>query len=291
VTDEQAWRDGWAERRRAWFGAASAEPEWVEDAVRTRLSRWDDAVGKHLVPVEGGWLALLETGPPRGIQLVDVFIEPGRRGRGLGRAALEKAMGWAAGRTDRLSISSPHGDPAVDALLAPYPMRAMEMVKPLSARPQVHDLTAQPMNGAEFEPWIAAQHEEYAQEMARSGLLTLEQARERAIAQHWLMLPDGYATAGHAFLDLRSPGGERVGFDWLEHHYAPHTTWVHKVEVAPEHRGKGLGRAAMLLGEAVAIDAGDTQMGLNVFGGNDVAIALYLSLGYRPVQVFRTVET
>ena len=38
----------------------------------------------------------------------------------------------------------------------------------------------------------------------------------------------------------------------------------------------------MLATEQLALEVGDGQLGLNVFGDNDTATALYRSLGYQP---------
>ncbi|MFD0346740.1 GNAT family N-acetyltransferase [Kitasatospora aburaviensis] len=53
------------------------------------------------------------------------------------------------------------------------------------------------------------------------------------------------------------------------------------VEVAEAHRGHGHGRTLMLLAERECLAAGVHDLGLNVFTGNEVAIRLYDSLGYR----------
>ena len=51
--------------------------------------------------------------------------------------------------------------------------------------------------------------------------------------------------------------------------------------VGESHRGKGLGREAMQLFERLALERGAEEADLAVFGGNDRALALYESLGYR----------
>ena len=56
--------------------------------------------------------------------------------------------------------------------------------------------------------------------------------------------------------------------------------WVWNVEVDEPYRGRGLGRAAMVLAEDAACDHGATELGLSVFGHNPVARHLYESMGY-----------
>jgi hypothetical protein len=56
--------------------------------------------------------------------------------------------------------------------------------------------------------------------------------------------------------------------------------YLFDIELVPEARGRGLGRATMLAAEQTARSLGATRMGLNVFGHNTVAARLYDSLGY-----------
>jgi ribosomal protein S18 acetylase RimI-like enzyme len=77
---------------------------------------------------------------------------------------------------------------------------------------------------------------------------------------------------------------------WLRHGEASGMAYILNVEVSPEHRGHGYGRAAMLVGEDLARAGGDSFLGLNVFGHNRVAMRLYESLGYQTVEAVRAVE-
>lgn len=61
--------------------------------------------------------------------------------------------------------------------------------------------------------------------------------------------------------------------------------YVWSIEIEPEHRGRGYGRAAMTAVEQKARELGVSNVSLNVFGHNDPAISLYKGLGYRPVAM------
>jgi ribosomal protein S18 acetylase RimI-like enzyme len=61
--------------------------------------------------------------------------------------------------------------------------------------------------------------------------------------------------------------------------------WVFQVEVAPEYRGRGYGRVAMLRAEHDARARGMTSLGLNVHGQNKVARSLYDRLGYQAMSL------
>ena len=77
-------------------------------------------------------------------------------------------------------------------------------------------------------------------------------------------------------------GDEPVGTLWLAVPGPddPTMAWVYDIEIEPAYRGRGYGRAAMLLAEAEARARGMASIGLNVHGQNTVARSLYDSLGY-----------
>jgi len=75
-----------------------------------------------------------------------------------------------------------------------------------------------------------------------------------------------------------------LGLDWSG------IGWVNSVEVRPEHRGRGYGRAAMLVGEQKTLAGGNSLLGLNVIGHNTTAIGLYEKLGYAVVDETRTIS-
>jgi ribosomal protein S18 acetylase RimI-like enzyme len=65
----------------------------------------------------------------------------------------------------------------------------------------------------------------------------------------------------------------------------PNEWWVWEIEIDEEHRGKGHGRAAMMLAEGIAREHGAIKIGLNVFGHNTAAQNLYVSLGFTTTAV------
>ena len=73
------------------------------------------------------------------------------------------------------------------------------------------------------------------------------------------------------------PNSERAG-----------VAFVYDIEIVQERRGLGFGRAAMTAVESLVKEAGETEIGLNVFGFNEPARRLYDSLGYRVVATVMT---
>ena len=93
--------------------------------------------------------------------------------------------------------------------------------------------------------------------------------------------PGGRPAAGqHVYRVER--GGQKAGVLWIGPQSAtePQRWWVHDIVIDEAMRGQGLGRQAMLLAEEEARARDSIELGLNVFGHNKTAVALYLSLGY-----------
>jgi len=146
------------------------------------------------------------------------------------------------------------------------------------------------MTEEEFVGWRADAVRGYAAGIADSGMLPGAQAAQSAAgAQFDQLLPDGLDTADHSFLCLCA-GGEVVATNWIGHHHGPGVSWVYGVEVAEQYRGKGYGRAAMIIGEQATVGAGDSHLALNVFGHNSVAISMYEGMGYQAYDHGRSID-
>ena len=62
---------------------------------------------------------------------------------------------------------------------------------------------------------------------------------------------------------------------------SPESAWLYDIRIVETHRRRGYGNALLAALEQVARDAGATMLGLNVFGRNHPAIALYTARGYQ----------
>jgi ribosomal protein S18 acetylase RimI-like enzyme len=133
--------------------------------------------------------------------------------------------------------------------------------------------------------WIARSNSEYVRERMAAGD-SAEYAEERAAESNAQYFPDGRPAEGQLVVEVVEEG-EVVGVLWIgpmsPRH--PHEWWVFDIEIAEAHRGRGLGRATMLLAEDAAREHGAVKLGLNVFGHNTVAQGLYRSLGYETTAI------
>jgi ribosomal protein S18 acetylase RimI-like enzyme len=149
-------------------------------------------------------------------------------------------------------------------------------------------VTLEPMSGAELGPWLEAAGREYVSERVAAGeepaLAESKAAQSRgrlfpggrpAPGQHVFRILDDGAPAGALWIGV---GPDERGDAW----------WVWTIEIDEALRGRGLARAAMLLAEDLAREHGASEIGLNVFGHNEVARSLYDSLGYEVASTWMT---
>ncbi|MEU9391415.1 GNAT family N-acetyltransferase [Streptomyces sp. NPDC048324] len=255
------------------------------------LQRADDgALSRHYqVCVNGRPVGTvhLATSPAFGeavAQILDLTIEEPDRRRGRGTvaalAAEEVLRGWGC---KRIEASVPAGAEAALRLAKTlgYVVRNRHMEKPLGAT--APELPAgsrgRPMTQEEFGPWEEQDKESYAQSWIERGVPEAE-ARAKAERDHALALPYGSDTPGMD-LSVLEHEGEKVGILWMGTRDGK--GFVFKVESDPNHRGRGHGRALMLLAEAQSVAAGRPAIQLNVFSGNTPAERLYESLGYETI--------
>jgi GNAT superfamily N-acetyltransferase len=294
-----AWRDGWQSRLQAWYGQPDVPADWVSEQVERQMSLPQAAESSAVFAIESGSdhvgmlaVALTQQDGRPGVIVSDIWIEPAHRRKGHGTAALRHAEAWAAGQRARsVWLLTDPADPVHAAFFAGYPVRAHQMIKAISGPGVLADgLEGRLMSDAEFADWRAAAVRGYAANITDSGTLPAAQARIRADTQFDQLLPAGLRTDDHSFLSLIA-GSEVVATNWIGHHYpSPNVSWVYGVVTHDGHRGKGYGRAAMIIGERATLAAGDTHLGLNVFGHNTVAISMYESMGYRAYDHGRSID-
>jgi ribosomal protein S18 acetylase RimI-like enzyme len=146
-----------------------------------------------------------------------------------------------------------------------------------------------PMPDDALGVWRANAEAHYLAERIAAGD-TPEYAAGR-VEQSRAYFPDGRPADGQLVFQVVD-GDDVVGALWigLLEPDQPTAWWVMDVEIDQAHRGRGHGRAAMRLAEDEARARGGDRIGLNVFGPNVIARALYDSLGYRVAATNMTKE-
>ena len=131
--------------------------------------------------------------------------------------------------------------------------------------------------------WIVSSNEAYRLSRIAAGEAP-ELAAKRATDSSTQFFPEGVPLPLHQVFDVvdaQQSGDTVVGFLWIGPQTGSTTEWwVWDVEIDEAYRRKGHARQALLLGEAEARALGAASIGLNVFGFNSGAQALYESLGY-----------
>lgn len=263
-------------------------PEQPEESVPGggRSRRWQICVNGR--PVGGLRTTALPRGPQWWGEISELEVTEGRRrGRAtIGSLAAEEVLrSWDCTRVD---VNIPAEATAAQHLAEAlgYTERMRNMGKHLAGPPQLPaELTPRRIGADEYGEWLSAAQEAYLRDLCASGL-TEQQARAKSDADHRHLLPQGPETRDVALRRLYDAQGSPLGSLWVALHQdvlpsGARRAWVMTVEVDPARRGRGYGRALMLLAERECLAAGVQELGLNVFSGNAVAIGLYTSLGYR----------
>ncbi|HLY86455.1 MAG TPA: GNAT family N-acetyltransferase [Gaiellaceae bacterium] len=138
-----------------------------------------------------------------------------------------------------------------------------------------------PMRDDEFAAWAPRMRDEYARAMIDEGGFPAAGAAEKAAADLERLFPDGLPASEQLVFVLEADG-DAVGELWLAERedMGQRILFVYDIHVAEAHRGRGHGKAAMLLAEEEARRRGVERVALNVFGRNTTARSLYRSLGY-----------
>ena len=152
------------------------------------------------------------------------------------------------------------------------------------------DVTLRPLREDEFEAWSDAHTRRYADGMVGFAGLTREAAARKAASDVSSVLPAGLATEGVRLWALEDEGGRVVGSVFLG--IREGSAWLYDIVVNEAERGRGVGRAAMVALEEEIRRLGFGTVGLNVWGGNEVARSLYRSLGYveQSVEMVKSLE-
>jgi ribosomal protein S18 acetylase RimI-like enzyme len=137
------------------------------------------------------------------------------------------------------------------------------------------------MTAAEFDGFRSRSIKEYAAAHVRVGDWSPDQAEELAAKETDDLLPGGIDTPGMLLLAAETANAGLIGTVWVAL-AAPQKSgaWICQIEIVPEQRGKGYGRALLQAAERETAQQGAKTIGLNVVGANVIARHLYESSGY-----------
>ncbi|MET8292311.1 GNAT family N-acetyltransferase [Streptomyces sp. NPDC005132] len=218
----------------------------------------------------------------------DLRVDEPHTDRGHEQAARDWAEGWCAERGAlRLDIrlTEPAGE-----LFDGYRVRGQLRTRHVSSPPEpVDGVTARPMTQAEYPEWLVSEKVAYVGDIVRAGALSPEEAVRKSDRDFAKLIPEGLATPDNTFLVLEAVG-EQIGTGWLKHGLLPGVTYGYSLHIQERHRGKGYGRAAMVAGEQATLAGGDSALMFTVWGGNEVAMNLYTSVGYQVVEESRSIS-
>lgn len=146
----------------------------------------------------------------------------------------------------------------------------------------------QPMSESEFQAFRAHSVSEYAKEMLRSRAVSEADAAKQSEATFQRLLPLGRQTADQLIMTVKSEN-RVVGHIWIamKSDHGICTAFGYDMELIASERGKGLGRELMNAAHALLNKSGVNRVGLHVFGHNEIARNLYLTLGYKSVEEHR----
>ena len=142
-----------------------------------------------------------------------------------------------------------------------------------------------PMAMSEIPDWLTSMTAEYVSSRQQAGE-SFAEAQTHAELSLSQFFPQGTPIEKHLVFNV-SVRDETVGYLWIgpQLEAGDEKWWVWDIEIYKTHQRNGYGREVMLMAEAEAKRNGATELGLNVFGYNTPARALYESLGYEPTSI------
>ncbi len=101
------------------------------------------------------------------------------------------------------------------------------------------------------------------------------------------LLPEGRPDAKNQFLYSIVNDEFQIGVLWfgVRRESGRDEAYVWDLLIYPPYRGKGFGKLAMLELEKIVRELGLASISLNVFGHNERARHMYVSLGYKTVAI------
>ncbi len=138
------------------------------------------------------------------------------------------------------------------------------------------------MTQEEFSEYSKPQLEDYARAIVKNYRRPIDRVRIEARKQTKQLLKNGVSTRGHFLFNIIEKKTCRtIGHIWYHVEQDRKRAFLYYIEIHKPFRGKGYGRKTLRLLERRLRLVGVKQLGLHVFGDNQIAINLYKTHGFR----------
>ena len=137
------------------------------------------------------------------------------------------------------------------------------------------------MTQEEFAKYFEFNLEQFAQERSKHSKRPIEEERATARDMITNLLKDGLNSKGHFLSKIVLRNAEQsVGHIWFHVDQAKKSAFLYDIMIEEQFRGRGYGKASLVLLEAKLLEMKVNQVGLHVFAKNEVALNLYKKQGY-----------
>ena len=140
------------------------------------------------------------------------------------------------------------------------------------------------MQADEFDGYLEYFIPDYAIEISANYGLSPDEARAKAAQEITEDLPLGVDTQGHELLCIVLDG-DVIGYLWYKPDQPARSAFIYDFCILLPHQGKGYGKQALSIFEAMLVEGGFEQIGLRVAADNERAQRLYLQGGFRATGV------
>ena len=147
----------------------------------------------------------------------------------------------------------------------------------------------EPLNEESFQNYLERTLISYAEAHVRAGNWAESESTKRAEEQIRQLLPHGFSTEGHHFLEIVDDvTEEKVGILWFVEveNEEGKVVFLYDLVIEKQFRQHGYGRQALYSLEKWGSTHGFGAIYLHVFAFNQVAKSLYDDLGYEVVKTY-----
>jgi len=141
-----------------------------------------------------------------------------------------------------------------------------------------------PMRASEFDGYQDYFIPDYAAEISSNYDLPHNEAHARASRETSEDLAQGVDTPGHALLCITN-NADVIGYLWYKPDRQARSVFIYDFCILPAHQGKGFGKQALSILEAMLVRDGFEQIGLRVAADNEPAQNLYLKGGFHATGI------